>query len=121
MYTGFNTKPYMLTAFVICGMYAGLAGAILAVTDPLAGAERMQWTASGEVVLITIIGGVGTFFGSFLGVVLIKYFENIISFFNDQLLTETFSFFPEIFVKPIVSVVGVFVDDGWHLTLGSCS
>jgi len=63
MYTGFNTRPYMLTAFVISGMYAGLAGALLAVTDPLAGAERMQWTASGEVVLMTIIGGVGTLWG----------------------------------------------------------
>src|SRR3546814_2299588 len=48
-YTGFNTKPYTLAAFVISGMYAGLAGSLLAVTDPLAGAERMQWTASGEV------------------------------------------------------------------------
>ena len=119
MYTGFNTKPYMLTAFVISGMYAGLAGALLAVTDPLAGAERMQWTASGEVVLMTIIGGVGTLFGPLLGVVLIKYFENIFSSFNDQLLTETFGFLPEIFVKPIVNVVGVFVGDGWHLTLGA--
>src|SRR5690606_35901916 len=59
-FTGFNTRPYALSAFVISGMYAGLAGALLAVTDPLAGAERMQWTASGEVVLMTILGGVGT-------------------------------------------------------------
>ena len=36
-YTGFNTRPYTLTAFVISGMYAGLAGGLLACTDPLAG------------------------------------------------------------------------------------
>ena len=42
-YTGFNTRPYLLAAFVISGMYAGLAGSLMAVTDPLAGAERMQW------------------------------------------------------------------------------
>ncbi|MDX1737865.1 MAG: branched-chain amino acid ABC transporter permease, partial [Alphaproteobacteria bacterium] len=42
-YTGLNTRPYTLAAFVISGMYAGLAGTLLAVTDPLAGAERMQW------------------------------------------------------------------------------
>ena len=82
----------MLTAFVISRMYAGLAGALLAVTDPLAGAERMQWTASGEVVLMTILGGVGTLFGPLLGVVLIKYFENIFSSFNHDLLTEIFGF-----------------------------
>ena len=119
MYTGFNTRPYMLTAFVISGMYAGLAGALLAVTDPLAGAERMQWTASGEVVLMTIIGGVGTLFGPLLGVVLIKYFENIFSSFNDQLLTDTFNFLPNFLVEPVVKIVGIFVGDGWHLTLGA--
>ena len=74
MYTGFNTRSYMLTAFVISGMYAGLAGALLAVIDPLSGAERMQWTASGEVVLMTTIGGVGTLFGSLVGIVLITHF-----------------------------------------------
>lgn len=40
-YTGINTKPYALAAFVISGMYAGLAGGLLACMDPLAGAERM--------------------------------------------------------------------------------
>ncbi len=119
MYTGFNTRPYMLTAFVISGMYAGLAGALLAVTDPLAGAERMQWTASGEVVLMTIIGGVGTLFGPLLGVVLIKYFENIFSSFNHDLLTEIFSFLPDVLIEPVVGVVGLFVGEGWHLTLGA--
>jgi ABC-type branched-subunit amino acid transport system permease subunit len=56
-YTGIHTRPYLIAAFVISGMYAGLAGSLLAVTDPIAGAERMQWTASGEVVLMTILGG----------------------------------------------------------------
>ena len=119
MYTGFNTRPYMLTAFVISGMYAGLAGGLLAVTDPLAGAERMQWTASGEVVLMTIIGGVGTLFGPLLGVVLIKYFENIFSAFNDQLLSEIFGFLPDFLIVPIVKLLGLFLGDGWHLTLGA--
>ena len=86
-YTGFNTRPYALTAFVISGMYAGLAGALLAVTDPLAGAERMQWTASGEVVLMTILGGVGTLVGPVIGAWLIKYFENIFSAFNESILS----------------------------------
>ena len=85
-YTGFNTRPYTLAAFVISGMYAGLAGGLLAATDPLAGAERMQWTASGEVVLMTILGGAGTLIGPVLGAGLIKYFENIFSSFNDQIL-----------------------------------
>jgi ABC-type branched-subunit amino acid transport system permease subunit len=117
-YTGFNTRPYTLAAFVISGMYAGLAGGLLAATDPLAGAERMQWTASGEVVLMTILGGAGTLIGPVLGAGLIKYFENIFSSFNDQILTALFDFLPETLTTALVWIAGAFVGEGWHLTLG---
>lgn len=117
-YTGFDTRPYALTAFVVSGMYAGLAGALLAITDPLAGAERMQWTASGEVVLMTILGGVGTLVGPVIGAWVIKYFENIFSSFNDQMLGAFFSFLPESLRELVVAVAGKFVGEGWHLTLG---
>jgi len=118
-YTGFNTRPYLLVAFVISGMYAGLAGSLMAVTDPLAGAERMQWTASGEVVLMTILGGVGTLIGPLLGAGLIKYFENIFSSFNDQVLHEIFSFLPNLLENVMVFIINPFVGEGWHLTLGA--
>ncbi len=117
-YTGFSTRPYTLAAFVISGMFAGLAGSLLAVTDPLAGAERMQWTASGEVVLMTILGGVGTLFGPMLGAWIIKYFENIFSAFNEGTLYEMFSFLPEGLQHLAVEVATLFVGEGWHLTLG---
>ncbi len=117
-YTGFNTRPYALTAFVISGMYAGLAGALLAVTDPLAGAERMRWTASGEVVLMTILGGVGTLVGPVIGAWLIKYFENIFSAFNESVLHRTFSFLSDGVEDVVVAITSRFVGEGWHLTLG---
>jgi len=117
-YTGFNTRPYLLSAFVISGMYAGLAGALMAVTDPLAGAERMQWTASGEVVLMTILGGVGTLVGPLIGVGIIKYFENIFSAMNESVLHEIFNFLPQVMENIVVSVTQHFVGEGWHLTLG---
>ena len=117
-YTGLNTRPYMLAAFIISGMFAGLAGSLLAVTDPLAGAERMQWTASGEVVLMTILGGVGTLIGPMLGAGLIKYFENIFSSFNDNILHDVFSFLPDGIEDFVVQATGLFVGGGWHLTLG---
>ncbi|RYE09732.1 MAG: branched-chain amino acid ABC transporter permease [Hyphomicrobiales bacterium] len=117
-FTGFNTRPYALSAFLISGMYAGLAGALLAVTDPLAGAERMQWTASGEVVLMTILGGVGTLVGPVIGAWLIKYFENILSALNDQILVRFYSFLPEGVSELAVKVTSKFVGDGWFLTLG---
>lgn len=117
-YTGVSTRPYALAAFVISGLYAGLAGSLLAVTDPLAGAERMQWTASGEVVLMTILGGVGTLLGPVLGAALIKYLENIFSSFNNQVLHQFFAFLPDTLENGMVALTGMFVGDGWHLTLG---
>ena len=117
-YTGLNTRPYTLAAFVISGMYAGLAGGLLAATDPLAGAERMQWTASGEVVLMTILGGVGTLIGPILGAGFIKYLENIFSKINDNVLHQWFAFMPDGIEDFLVAVVHPFVGKGWHLTLG---
>ena len=117
-YVGFATRPYALAAFVLSGMYAGLAGSLLVITDPLAGAERMQWTASGEVVLMTILGGAGTLIGPLLGAGVIKYFEHIFSAFNDQTLQDIFSFLPGPIRDAVVSVTGLFVGGGWQLTLG---
>ena len=117
-YTGINTRSYALTAFVISGCYAGLAGAMLAVTDPLAGADRMHWSASGEVVLMTILGGVGTLLGPVIGAGVIKYLENIFSSFNEQILNNVFSFLPDAIQHPVVKLLGLFVGEGWELTLG---
>ncbi|WP_037308938.1 branched-chain amino acid ABC transporter permease [Ruegeria halocynthiae] len=117
-YTGLNSKPYMLAAFVISGMYAGLAGGLMAAMDPLAGAERMQWTASGEVVLMTILGGTGTLIGPVLGAGFIKYFENIFSKINDNVLHSWFSFLPDGLEDAVVFVIHPFIGKGWHLTLG---
>ncbi len=117
-FTGVSTRPYMLAAFVISGMYAGLAGGLWACMDPLAGAERMQWTASGEVVLMTILGGAGTLLGPVLGAGFIKYFEAIFSKINDQVLHSWFAFMPDGLENVMVAIVHPFVGKGWHLTLG---
>ena len=116
--TGLNTRPYTLAAFVISGMYAGLAGGLMASMDPLAGAERMQWTASGEVVLMTILGGAGTLIGPVLGAGFIKYFENIFSKINATILHEWFAFLPDGLEDFIVAILYPFIGKGWHLTLG---
>ncbi|MBV6631944.1 MAG: branched-chain amino acid ABC transporter permease [Alphaproteobacteria bacterium] len=117
-YTGINPKPYTLAAFIISGMYAGLAGGLMVAMDPLAGAERMQWTASGEVVLMTILGGAGTLLGPVFGAGMIKYFENIFSKINDNMLYDWFSFMPQAAQDFFVFVIHPFIGKGWHLTLG---
>ncbi len=119
MYTGINTKPYTLAAFVISGMYAGLAGALLASMDPLAGAERMQWTESGSIVLMVILGGAGTLLGPVLGAGVIKYFEAIFSRINDNVLHGWFDFLPGFLETFMVWIIHPFVGKGWSLTLGA--
>ena len=117
-YTGLNSKPYTLAAFVISGMYAGLAGGLMVAMDPLAGAERMIWTASGEVVLMTILGGAGTLIGPVLGAGMIKYLENILSKINKGVLEQWFAFMPDGIDSFLVTIIYPFVGKGWHLTLG---
>jgi len=117
-YTGVQSKPYTLAAFVISGMYAGLAGGLLVAMDTQAGAERMFWTASGEVVLMTILGGSGTLIGPVLGAGFIKYFENIVSKINEGILQAWFSFMPEALQEFFVAIFYPFIGKGWHLTLG---
>ena len=117
-YTGVNTRPFTLSAFIISGMYAGLAGGLLVAMDTQVGAERMFWTASGEVVLMTILGGAGTLIGPVLGAGMIKYMENIISKINEGILHQWFYWLPDGLEDFVVSIIYPFVGKGWHLTLG---
>lgn len=117
-YTGLNPKPYALAAFVISGMYAGLAGGLMVAMDPIAGAERMLWTASGEVVLMTILGGAGTLIGPILGAGVIAYLESIISTIGSTVLYNWFNGLPDGLASVLVNIIYPFVGSGWHLTLG---
>ena len=117
-YTGLTPKRYTLSAFVISGMYAGLAGGLMVAMDTQVGPERMFWTASGEVVIMTILGGAGTLLGPVLGAGMIKYMENIISKINKDILHEWFAFLPDGLEDVIVSMVYPFIGKGWHLTMG---
>ncbi len=117
-YTGLNSRPYTLAAFVISGMYAGLAGGLLVAMDTQVGAERMFWTASGEVVVMTILGGAGTLIGPVLGAGIIKYMENIVSKINKTVLEQWFGFMPDGLEDLFITLIYPFVGKGWHLTLG---
>jgi branched-chain amino acid transport system permease protein len=117
-YTGLNARPYTLAAFVISGMYAGLAGGLMVAMDTQVGPERMFWTASGEVVLMTILGGAGTLIGPVLGAGLIKYMENILSKINSDILHTWFAFLPDGLEDFIITLIYPFIGKGWHLTLG---
>ncbi|MDR5653589.1 branched-chain amino acid ABC transporter permease [Ruixingdingia sedimenti] len=64
---GFAPYRYKLMAFVLSGMGAGLAGALMANYLRFASPDMLHWTKSGELMIMVILGGVGTFFGPVLG------------------------------------------------------
>ena len=66
-YTGINARKYKLLTFVISAAYAALAGALMVVYEPFAGHEFLGWHQSGEIVIMSVIGGVGTLVGPMLG------------------------------------------------------
>ena len=66
---GFSTTPYKLAAFVIAGAIAGGAGLLLAVKDGGVNPELLSWHESGAVLLMLILGGIGSLRGAVIGAV----------------------------------------------------
>ena len=64
---GFPTYPYKLAAFVLAGALAGLAGFLVAVKDGFVNPELLSWHQSGTVLLMLILGGIGSLRGAVLG------------------------------------------------------
>jgi len=76
---GFNTTLYKFLAYLLSGTLAGLAGATKALVFQLASLTDAHWTMSGEVVLITLLGGMGTVFGPVAGALVIITMENYLA------------------------------------------
>jgi branched-chain amino acid transport system permease protein len=68
---GYRTERYKLAAFVLSAAIAGLAGATKAIVAQNASLTDVYWAMSGEVVLMTLLGGMGTIFGPVVGAVVI--------------------------------------------------
>jgi branched-chain amino acid transport system permease protein len=83
---GYNTDRYKLMAFVLSATLAGVAGSLKALVFQLASLTDVHWTMSGEVVLMTLVGGLGTIFGPFVGAFLIVALENYLAPFGQWVL-----------------------------------
>ena len=64
---GYPVFRYQLVAFVISGMVAGLAGILLANASGFVGPAYLAWTRSGELIVMVVLGGMGTVIGPVLG------------------------------------------------------
>lgn len=76
---GFDTFAYKLAAFVIGGALAGLAGMLIAVRDAAVNPELLAWHASGEVLLMLILGGLGHLRGALIGAVAFTLLKELFS------------------------------------------
>jgi branched-chain amino acid transport system permease protein len=83
---GYKTDDYKLVAFVLSAALAGLAGSLKALVFQLASLTDVHWTMSGEVVLMTLVGGLGTIFGPIVGAFLIVAMENYLAPFGQWVL-----------------------------------
>jgi branched-chain amino acid transport system permease protein len=79
---GYDTDHFKLLAFVISGALAGTAGATKALVFQLASLTDVHWSMSGEVVLMTLLGGLGTLFGPVVGAAIIVSMQNYLAQFG---------------------------------------
>ncbi len=83
---GYKTEHYKLVAFVLSATLAGLAGSLKALVFQLASLTDVHWTMSGEVILMTLVGGLGTIFGPAVGAFIIVAMENYLAPFGQWVL-----------------------------------
>jgi branched-chain amino acid transport system permease protein len=76
---GYDVKKFKLVAFVISATLAGMAGATKSLVFQLATLTDVHWHMSGEVVLMTILGGIGTIFGPIVGAAVVVTLQNYLA------------------------------------------
>ena len=81
---GYDIDRVKLLSFVFSAMFAGLAGALDALRLTVVPIESLYWTTSGQVVMMTLLGGAGTFFGPFVGATAFLVLEDRLSAFTES-------------------------------------
>jgi len=77
-FVGMNVWRYKFSALVMSAAFSGLAGALLTVDKSFVGIRRLWWQASGDVVVMTVIGGLRTLFGPVAGAILYMWFQGVV-------------------------------------------
>jgi branched-chain amino acid transport system permease protein len=107
---GFPTYRYKLVCFMLAGAGAGLAGALIANQTEYISPGLMHWTRSGEILIMVLLGGMGTLFGPVLGAVTFLLMEEILSAYTEHWM---------VYLGPFLVVVVLFARKGiYGLLLG---
>ena len=107
---GFPTFRYRLAAFVIAGMWCGLAGALLANHTDFVSPAMMYWTRSGDLIVMVVLGGMGSLFGPLFGAISLLVLEEGLS-----RVTEYW----QIILGPLLLLIVLFARGGIDGLLGS--
>ncbi|ODS60701.1 MAG: ABC transporter permease [Acidovorax sp. SCN 65-108] len=86
---GYDTHRFKLLAFVLSAALAGLAGSLKTLVLGFATLSDVHWTASGQVILMTLVGGLGTLSGPLIGSAVVVLLENKIGEFGNLLAALT--------------------------------
>ena len=100
---GFPTFRYRLVCFVIAGALCGLAGALLANHTNYISPALMHWTRSGDLIVMVVLGGLGSLFGPLIGAAAFLVLEEGLS-----RLTE----YPALILGPLLLLVAIHVNGG---------
>jgi branched-chain amino acid transport system permease protein len=83
---GYPTRAYKLLSFTIAGALAGLAGGLYAIFNSFISPDAVYWTASGDILIMTMLGGAGTLIGPAIGAGLFLLMKNVVSSYSEHWL-----------------------------------
>src|SRR5436190_2498982 len=83
---GYPTRAYKLLSFSIAGAIAGLAGGLYAIFNGFISSDALYWTASGDILIMTMLGGAGTLIGPVLGAAVFLLMKNVVSSYSEHWL-----------------------------------
>ncbi len=109
-FLGIKVRRYELAAMIVSGAFSGLAGGLFAGYQHSIHPDMLHWTKSGEVILMSILGGVSSFFGPLMGAAVILFIEDMIGKYTE---------FWEIWIGGIMLAIVIFFPRGVIGTFGS--
>ncbi|MCC5858206.1 MAG: branched-chain amino acid ABC transporter permease [Ectothiorhodospiraceae bacterium] len=114
---GYSISTYKLAVYIMSAAFSGLAGALLVVVFQLASLDEVNWHMSGEVVLMTLVGGVGTLLGPIVGAAVIVTLQNYLAEVGQWVLVIQGSIFVIIVLAFRKGIVGELSDpESWLRT-----
>jgi branched-chain amino acid transport system permease protein len=84
---GYPTRAYKLISFTIAGAIAGLAGGLYAIFNGFISSDAVYWTASGDILIMTMLGGAGTLIGPAVGTAVFLLMKNVASSYSEHWLS----------------------------------